>query len=826
MPPITIRGAENRDEVRRQKLLRDTRSTWQQILDALNERDYALFGIGLACIVPVLLPVTTIPAFCVSAWLYWKRRCAQKRETLPFRLPITANCLDRHDMLPGRQSGYSKAKGVFYMGQEHETGKQLWLKASDVLTHMLVFGTTGSGKTEYLVSMAFNALVLGSGFCYVDPKGAPKLAFQIFTMCRMLGRVDDFRVMNYNTGGKSVAVSSPKRMSNTQNPFAFASADAIQQLIVSLIPKSEGGNAIFSQNAQVIISGIIYGLVDLRDKKCLQMSTATINEYLNLNQADSLARDSRLSEKASLQVKTALRTVGWREEVSLDEQMKSNKALNEQFGYARAYFGLFLTQLGYTYGYIFNHQIGEIDMQDIIMQRRVLVVILPTLEKSGPELESLGKITLSSVRNATAVGLGDKLQGTAEDVLYSLPTDARYPFLSITDEYAAIPTPGYAEVLTQGRGLGIAAIVASQDWAGLEESDKKGANQIAANTKFKVCMKLEDPRGTWELFKALAGQVLTMRTQGYEHEAGSLSGAYYDNQQSRAELEDRIHIRDLQEQTEGEFHAFFNGEIVRGAGFYANPMLKPQSHLRIHQMLPVMPPELETVEAKRAHAKELAPVLEALITNRKKIIPPTIDDEIRLVFETLSEGFKKYAKLQPMEQTIAAFMSLVDHEAAQLTSATEELLTPELPLFREQSEPEPDKRESDAPPSSQSVSSSKQRDGVEVFKIDEDEDDFMFEESLPQPEDEDAFSTLDHDIDSSEERSSALFTEPEAQTALFNDLVQAELLAGGTPEAAQDSAQKTVDVIQEVTDYPVEPVPQPISSEQLAAAMMNLFKRN
>lgn len=80
MPPVTIRGAENRDEVRRQKLLRDTRSTWQQILDALNERDYALFGIGLACIVPVLLPVTTIPAFCVSAWLYWKRRCAQKRK--------------------------------------------------------------------------------------------------------------------------------------------------------------------------------------------------------------------------------------------------------------------------------------------------------------------------------------------------------------------------------------------------------------------------------------------------------------------------------------------------------------------------------------------------------------------------------------------------------------------------------------------------------------------------------------------------------------------------------------------------------------------------
>ena len=38
-------------------------------------------------------------------------------------------------------------------------------------THVLIFGSTGSGKTEALVSIAFNALVQGSGFIYVDGKG-------------------------------------------------------------------------------------------------------------------------------------------------------------------------------------------------------------------------------------------------------------------------------------------------------------------------------------------------------------------------------------------------------------------------------------------------------------------------------------------------------------------------------------------------------------------------------------------------------------------------------------------------------------------------------
>lgn len=779
MSPINIRGVSSQDEIRRQTLLRDTRSMFSQAWDAFGERDYALFGIGFACVVPILFPATTLPALVAALILYMKRRSVETQEHLPFRLPATANCLDHNDMLPGRTSGYAKAKGVFYVGQEHGSGKQLWLKTTDILTHMLVFGTTGSGKTEYLVSMAFNALALGSGFFYVDPKGAPKLPFQVFTMCRMLGRDDDFRVMNYNTGGKSVALNSPKRMSNTQNPFAFAAADAIQQLIVSLIPKTEGGNSIFSQNAQVVISGIIYGLVDLRDKKYLQLSTSTINDYLNLSLADTLARDARLSEKAANQVKTALRTVGWREEVSLEDQMKSNKALNEQFGYARAYFGLFLNQLGYTYGYIFNHQIGEMDMQDLIMQRRILVVILPSLEKSPQELESLGKITLSSVRNATAVGLGDKLQGTAEDVLQSLPTDSPYPFLSITDEYAAIPTPGYAEVLTQGRGLGVAAIVASQDWAGIEESDKKGAQQIAANTKFKVCMKLEDPKGTWELFKALAGQVLTMRTQGYENDAGSLSGAYYDALSSKAELEDRLHIRDLQEQTEGEFHAFFNGEIVRGSGFYANPMIESSSQLRIPQMLPVLEPEITDIEARRQMSKELAAELEALITRAHPQKRPLYDPEAEAAFARLNRAFDAATSLQPMEQTIVAFMALAAVDVAPPRPAAPPI-APRRP---------------------------------EVFLDDE-------EEMEPAPSHENAADSGHNDFSAFLDE----FNDSDEQDAM-SDLALVEELMGANKEAAREQAHAATQLVRNMTaDYPEEPAPQSISSAELAQAMRDLFK--
>ena len=53
-------------------------------------------------------------------------------------------------------------------------------------THALIFGSTGSGKTEALISIAYNALLQASGFIYIDGKGDNSLFAKIFSMCRMM----------------------------------------------------------------------------------------------------------------------------------------------------------------------------------------------------------------------------------------------------------------------------------------------------------------------------------------------------------------------------------------------------------------------------------------------------------------------------------------------------------------------------------------------------------------------------------------------------------------------------------------------------------------
>ena len=575
-----IRGLEDRESQERKALLRDVRSPVQQIADALKNGTVQTSGTFGAGVCLVFFPVAATPLFMLGLFFFLLRCACVSGERLPFRMPLGLSGTDKGDPLPGRR-GYARPEGLFFLGNRMQDGKELWLKAKDILTHMLLFGTTGSGKTETLVSLAYNSLATGSGLFYIDPKASPKLAVQIWQMARFLGRDDDFRVLNYGTSGK-VKGKSPRRLSNTNNPFTFGSAEALTQLLVSLMPASDGANSIFADKAQALISGVMYALVDLRDKGFLKLSTSVIRDALALEKCVELALHPELDAESSTSIKAALGTSGWIAGRELKDQPPS---FAEQFGYAQSYFGKALSSLTDTYSHIYGAEDGEVDFADAIMQRRILVVLLPSLEKAPAELASLGKISLSAIRNACAVGLGAQIEGDAADTLEALPTDAIGigPYLCIVDEYAAIVTPGFEVVLTQGRGLGVAAIVASQDYAGIFKADEKGAQQMVANTSIKAFMKMQDAEKTWELIRGQAGQSTVVRSSGFA--VNDKSGSTYaDTMNTTVEKEDRVDLRDLQEQIEGEAHFIFSGQIVRGDMFFANPSLK-RAQLRVPQLL-------------------------------------------------------------------------------------------------------------------------------------------------------------------------------------------------------------------------------------------------
>lgn len=577
-----LRAIDDHDALDRKRLLRDVRPLPNRIAAALRTPELQIGGMFLPAAGMIFVPSLANPFLLMGLFFFLLRLLCVRGERLPFRMPLGLAGTDKGDPIPGRR-GFARPGGIFFVGNAMQTASELWLKAKDVLTHIMLFGTTGSGKTEALVSLAYNALVTGSGFFYIDPKAAPKLAVQTWQLARYMGRDDDYRVMNYGTSGKAKG-ASPRRMSNTNNPFTFGSAEALTQLLVSLMPATDGQNSIFADKAQALISGVMYALVDLRDKGLIKLSTRTIRDNLSIETCVKLALREDLDKDARDAIQAGLKTSGW---ISGKDFSEQPEAFAEQFGYAQSYFGKALSSLTDTYSHVYGMEDGEVDFADAIMQRRILVVMLPSLEKAPAELASLGKISLSAIRNACAVGLGAQIEGSAEDTLESLPTDAMGigPYLCVVDEYAAIVTPGFEVVLTQGRGLGVAAIVASQDYAGIFEVDQKGAQQMVANTSLKIFMKLQDAEKTWGLIRDLAGQSTVLRTTGYSVNERT-GGAYRDSLNTTVEKEDRVELRDLQEQIEGEAHLVFGGQIVRGDMFYANPSLSG-AQLRVPQLLQV-----------------------------------------------------------------------------------------------------------------------------------------------------------------------------------------------------------------------------------------------
>lgn len=604
-------GVERSQEHSKEEMVRDIRSLPSRFLGALLEQE----GYAAACFAAAGLmlfePASAFFILPLLALLCLCRRLAVSRDVLPMRVPQSWGKKDYGDATP--QGTYRRARGMFYLGNDMEANRELWISRDDILTHMLILGTTGAGKTETLVSLAFNYLAMGSGLLYVDPKAAPKLAVQIYTMCRMMGRDDDFLLLSYmvnRAGGRTGGLTrTPVHASNTQNPFAVGGANQLTQLLFSLMPGEDdsGGNAIFSSNAQTLISGLMFVLVEMRDRGEIPLSIGVIRKYLMDTEAiTKLALRTDLPEKAVLALQAGLATVGWDRNLPLDRQPR---AFGDQYGYARAYFGRALSLLVDNYGPIFMTTHGEVDAVDVITGRRIYVTLIPSMDKDPKELKSLGQICLSSVRSACAVGLGSRVQGRLADVLGSLPTDARSPFGIIVDEYAAIETPGFEILLTQGRGLGMAVMVASQDFAGIRRASEAAAEQIVSNCKVKIFMCQEDPNQTFRLIQSIAGKGLVMQSGGFSRGAGE---SYADKPDASLQAMERVSFRDLQKQVEGQITAFFKGEMIRGRTFYASPPLDMNRQIRLACHLRVTEPSPDALRERLGSISALERALASL----------------------------------------------------------------------------------------------------------------------------------------------------------------------------------------------------------------------
>lgn len=578
---------------------RDSRTLGQRL--AAAGRDPNVLGIacfmlaGVVWCVPALVDLGALGGLAIGLWAW------RVRPVLPLKLPATHRGLDPHEWAPGTRTP-QPARGLAFLGNDRTTNEELYLTDDDLRTHLLVLGGTGSGKTEAMTSLAANTLLWGSGFTYVDGKGDASLWTRIQAMARACGREDDVHVLNYLTGSTDIDFQGPgaARLSNTFNPFLHGSADAITQLLIAQMAEAGGDSATWKDKAIGLLTAYVRALVAMRDRgrdernRPFALDVSALRAYLPLDRLIDVylrARDRvegfALPGPALESLQTYLESVpGFQDPARLLAQQ--GQALSAelirvrayppqpdpqtylQHGYLQNQFSRMFGQLADVYGHIFRVGEGEIDLADIVLQRRILVVMLPALEKSPDELASLGKLLIGALKTMLAIGLGARLEGSHREVIDRRPVAAPSPYLGVFDEYGYYAVRGFAVVPAQARSLGFSMCFGGQDLQSFGKASREEAAAIVANTLTKVGMFVEDPQETMELFEKLGGQALAVQGSGLtQSDHALLAGFYRAAPNAVYERRPRIDPLDLRAQHTGEAHVLRGTTIVRAKLFFA-----------------------------------------------------------------------------------------------------------------------------------------------------------------------------------------------------------------------------------------------------------------
>ena len=466
----TIRGMTDQLEVPIEKVIQDTQSSSQKFKDSLQSPETAsAILVSLAIIVIYIPQVGDVLLISSILFTFW---VLTRTESVPIKLPVQYHC-ERRKLL-GLTNGNSElAQGIFFMGNEVSTNKEIWLSNSDCRQHILVLGTTGAGKTETLLGFAANALSWGSGFLFCDGKGDVSLFAKIYAMARRLGREDDIVVLNYMTGNTETPESEGKLRSNTLNPFSTGTSDSLSQLIISLMEETGNEGAMWKGRAAAMFTGVMRALVWLRDKGSIDLNVSVIRDHLNLQAIIDLADPEKYADMPRPIRKSINSYLSSLPSFKLDSGYEQSQTTVDQHGYLEMQFTRILSSLADVYGHIFKTPYGEVDMSDVVLNRRILVIMLPALEKSRDEVSNLGKIIVATLKSMMGSTLGNEIEGTWKSVVENRPSYSPSPFICILDEVGYYTVGGMDLMSAQARSLGFTMIYAGQDINAMKSLNEK-----------------------------------------------------------------------------------------------------------------------------------------------------------------------------------------------------------------------------------------------------------------------------------------------------------------------------------------------------------------
>lgn len=465
-------------------------------------------------------------------------------------------------------------------------------------------GHVTTHNTELLLGVVSQTLMWSSGFLFIDGKGTTEFYARAWTLCKRFGREDDLRVLNFTDPGDDpdAPAGGPSTQSNTLNPFAKGSPDQLMNIVVSLMGDAGSGNDMWKSRAISLVTAQMMALCELRDTGEILLNVQTVRDFLALGKGvdksklrgkkptriedipqeawDEMKNRAGLIElylramKGELSQTTLLALRGFFDTLpgfSLEKALAGDPQetkCNEQYGFLSMQLTKPLGSLADSYGHIFRTPLGEIDMDDIVLNRRILVVLLPALRNAPEEMQNCGKIVVTLAKIMMGNAAGFELQGTRQEIVEAKQTRAPSPFIVVLDEAGYYMVSGIDVMMAQARSLGFMIIVAGQDMAAMQKVSPQIAETAAANASILAVGKTVDGDKTISFVQRLIGKSTVSVSSGFQSQAGVLGNRWVDRMDATFQEVDKVTIGELQGLGEGQFYFLFNGKLVRAATFF------------------------------------------------------------------------------------------------------------------------------------------------------------------------------------------------------------------------------------------------------------------
>ena len=575
--PRIQHGPSAASERRAAQIYRPIKAPFQTARKFLGGRGSAVV-LGLAGGLVMAEPATVTAIAPLS--LLYAGTVLSRPVVLPFRLPKSAGIKDRNFPAPGGRKPQTAA-GIFYLGYDAETGEECWVTNPDLRQHISVPGITGAGKTETLLGFCFNCMSVGSGLVYVDGKADTDLYARIYALARLVNQEHNIRALNF-------IVASGDRDSSTFNPFGPASPDAMREMLMAQIetnPSGGGGgdNHIFLQRAGALVGALTPILDWIRTTFRITPDIELIRFAVQLENIASLVVDrtfrrldvetgqvetvdvSNMPERLVAPLLSFLKATGGYD-VTLPWNKQRSEEPSKQHGFVTMHFDACFTQLAVSLGHIFRAGIPDIDMRDIVQNRRILLVNLPALENSGETTTSLGKLTIAVLRSMMAQSLGGQLEGDYDEIIANKPATADTPFGVVLDELAAFVSTSTTTLLQQGRGQGYSFVLGWHDVAGLRARIGDAAYTLLNNAPLQLLMRQHEGGENRRHIESTVGESDTTQITSYRSKDG---GAYQEAETAEVRRTSRVDWRDLRGLIAGEGVMVLGNTRVHANLFYA-----------------------------------------------------------------------------------------------------------------------------------------------------------------------------------------------------------------------------------------------------------------